>query len=655
MTEHAPTIRGLKLLGSGTTKVARDTLQTVFEKLAKEPFDKARSAFEKRGDKYVLPGGNAQYNLGQRKEFNRYIKRLVKESPVVRTPEATPRTVVASAPKPQETPRATKGPALWPETAPETAEPFGSEPAPEPRAKPKSKTQKIGEELEGFTDEVNESNPALFQQLHDIATAGDRETFNSTLTQYGLSEDAVTTLWRSYTRNVERVKNESAKKPPRAGGKIRPEARKAAPRMEKNKPGKRARPVPEARPVSEPGRDQTADPTVRADGRTGPEGFRVVGEEHLPERGADVDVGPYADSLDPYQREGVQRALTRLLNGKSFLLADGTGAGKTAQMLAVAAKMAEKGKVLIVTHDEKVASGERSSFVRDAERMGIDLVGGNIELTWYSQVRGGKTGQGKYTAVILDESHNLKNYNNPTYKAVKAIDAPVSMYVSATPSDTILGMVYYATDFFGKSPKELMAAIGFNLSTPKNGAAKIARIAVGKAGYVPDEVLGGIIKQLHVKMLQDGAKLVRGFDIPYEEVRVDIELSDAEAKEHNRLHNHFDSSEGRQGTNAYRNESLRLTERQKLRHVVADAVKANKAGRKVVIVSESVAPVPSSIPGLAAEWPGFLPEIVRELESRGLKVGQLYGRADLVTEHAPTIRGLKPSAAAASASAMSRA
>ncbi|HOO13150.1 MAG TPA: hypothetical protein PK684_09370, partial [Bacillota bacterium] len=73
--------------------------------------------------------------------------------------------------------------------------------------------------------------------------------------------------------------------------------------------------------------------------------------------------------LKDHQKEGVKLALEALENYGAFILADGTGAGKTAQMLAVAEHYSRQGKkVLLVLHN---AESFEEAFLRDAEVLGI--------------------------------------------------------------------------------------------------------------------------------------------------------------------------------------------------------------------------------------------------------------------------------------------
>jgi hypothetical protein len=77
----------------------------------------------------------------------------------------------------------------------------------------------------------------------------------------------------------------------------------------------------------------------------------------------------WSETLKDHQRDGIKLAIEGIDNYGAFILADGTGAGKTAQMLAVAEHYSRKGKkVLLVLHN---AESFEEAFIRDAKMLGI--------------------------------------------------------------------------------------------------------------------------------------------------------------------------------------------------------------------------------------------------------------------------------------------
>lgn len=76
-------------------------------------------------------------------------------------------------------------------------------------------------------------------------------------------------------------------------------------------------------------------------------------------------------SIFPHQYEGINRAIHGLLNNTGFLLADGTGAGKSIQMLLVGTYFYQKYKkpVALFTIDERVI---QTSFMPDGIKIGLE-------------------------------------------------------------------------------------------------------------------------------------------------------------------------------------------------------------------------------------------------------------------------------------------
>jgi hypothetical protein len=178
--------------------------------------------------------------------------------------------------------------------------------------------------------------------------------------------------------------------------------------------------------------------------------------------------------------------------GNGFILADGTGAGKTSQELAVAEMHRRDGKVvLIVTKSEVISRTGRGrpsggSFKSDGKRLGIKvqlLLGdekmqpGTIYLTSYDRIK--KLAPVEGQVVIFDESHALKNVESGRAAAgqehIDAADAV--MFASATPMDKVQHMPYLsrAGILEGKTPEEQMKALGLApfKKRVKGGAEKV--------------------------------------------------------------------------------------------------------------------------------------------------------------------------------------
>lgn len=139
------------------------------------------------------------------------------------------------------------------------------------------------------------------------------------------------------------------------------------------------------------------EPAVESERRHGGLAVHGDGKRHLPERGDYYCNDPYLkpvgiievlpeyvknpdrnyldrktlEFLRPHQVKGVNLSIESLLENNSFLLADGTGSGKTVQELTVAKYFVEnfpKNCVIIFTESDKIIS---KAFYADAEKMGV--------------------------------------------------------------------------------------------------------------------------------------------------------------------------------------------------------------------------------------------------------------------------------------------
>jgi hypothetical protein len=166
--------------------------------------------------------------------------------------------------------------------------------------------------------------------------------------------------------------------------------------------------------------------------------------------------------LSEEQRLGVSRAIEAIDSGSGFLFEDGTGVGKTRELLAVAEWARLRGnKVLIVSKksaiepykDKQGRFRPSGSFEDDSAAMGVpigflkardsELEKGKIYVSTYHDLRGLKVDGD--TVLILDEAHQLKN-SGTSEVAAAGIDlirrAKVTVFATATPGDKPYHLVY---------------------------------------------------------------------------------------------------------------------------------------------------------------------------------------------------------------------
>lgn len=200
-----------------------------------------------------------------------------------------------------------------------------------------------------------------------------------------------------------------------------------------------------------------------------------------------INIGKKAwDVLEEHQKDGVALAIQGLDTHGAFILADGTGAGKTAQMLAVAEHYSRSGKdVLLVLHDAK---SFEEAFLRDADLLGIPrtkfkflaatkkanqrekMRKGFINVIAYNYLSIGdepivqKLGRIP-DVVIFDEAHNLKNayQDDMGGKSSEGVDLSLAaekvMFVTATVAEKGEHLLYL--EKFGFLNKEYGGIEGF--------------------------------------------------------------------------------------------------------------------------------------------------------------------------------------------------
>lgn len=162
--------------------------------------------------------------------------------------------------------------------------------------------------------------------------------------------------------------------------------------------------------------------------------------------------------LKPHQVQGVAKSIEAIDQHGGFLLADGTGVGKTREILALARRYADQGKkVLIVTKHEAIKPDFKKntfegSMLHDSKAMGVDLTltdgnrSGQVNLTTYKYLREVSPMVDGDTIVIFDEAHSLKNSTSIQTKAGREISKKAKgvLYATATPADKPLQIPYLA-------------------------------------------------------------------------------------------------------------------------------------------------------------------------------------------------------------------
>jgi|GEM_PF-2583210 len=192
--------------------------------------------------------------------------------------------------------------------------------------------------------------------------------------------------------------------------------------------------------------------------------------------------GALARHLKRHATEAVLLCWQRFQQGaKSFLISDGTGAGKTRQALAVAQLYREAHptkSVLIVTQNERIIE---QAFGSDARVMEIPITPitsasamttPGIYVSTYTRLGKGDLDAACPGLVVYDESHNLKNYGSLKTKRGFALlqRARKSLLLTATPGDKAEHFGYLA-EAFGWSHTKAMRMLGYEWAEVARGVS----------------------------------------------------------------------------------------------------------------------------------------------------------------------------------------
>ncbi len=178
------------------------------------------------------------------------------------------------------------------------------------------------------------------------------------------------------------------------------------------------------------------------------------------------------EHLREHQIQGAALAIQAMDTQGGFLLADGTGAGKSRQLLAIAQAYADQGKkVLIVAPSQVIKQNWKKgtfegSYAKDGEAMGVqvaltrdgkDLTSGQISITTYDALSKVKDGVDGDTVLLWDEAHYMKNADSARSKhGIEMCKRAHSVcYATATPADKPEHIPYlFRTQIFKGHKKE---------------------------------------------------------------------------------------------------------------------------------------------------------------------------------------------------------
>ncbi|PJZ89544.1 DEAD/DEAH box helicase family protein [Leptospira levettii] len=320
--------------------------------------------------------------------------------------------------------------------------------------------------------------------------------------------------------------------------------------------------------------------------------------------------GAIQNSLSPHQQDGSNLCLEKFHSGeKGFVIADGTGGGKTRQALAIADSYlktinAEK-PIVIVTESDNILN---TAWMNDAQAMGLEInnakingfIPGKINITTYSQAEklSKNTDLG---LLIFDESHNLKNEDsNQTKLCMKAVgNSSHVLNCSATPIETPEHLGYLATSLGLDAERLIDFVNGPRSSTAYDKAMRL------------DSVFSDLTKK--------GLMVKREVSLSNLELNIKkVDLAKADQDEIQRLERQY--KENRGGATELMM-LRRVLEEKKVNHAI-DHLKSELAeGRQVVLFADRISD--TTLYGHTSA--GTLPLIEKKLKELGIEFESVYG------------------------------
>ena len=334
--------------------------------------------------------------------------------------------------------------------------------------------------------------------------------------------------------------------------------------------------------------------------------------------------GNILEVLRQHQIDGTQSAIYSMDNYGGFILADGTGAGKTMQELAVLNHYKQKGNSVIIVTEKQIIP----NFKEQAELLGINIelldnkVGklskdkNTITITTYSSLKKLKD---RADYIVFDESHNLKNHSSKKTKVGKSFadEAKGVMYASATPIDKTTQIQYLKETgvFDNTSFSKTMGALGYQY-VEKN----IGRRTVGAwERYVPQADAKQRLEDYFTELGNLGMLIKR-------EVRLDsLSVNVAETKLNKKVHGAIEKV----GLEYGNNEAIRLMSRRrylepyKMDKTVEVIDKKLAEGRKVVVFMDRVNDITDKEGEVASR--GTIQLLEERLKAKDIKTAAIYG------------------------------
>lgn len=238
-------------------------------------------------------------------------------------------------------------------------------------------------------------------------------------------------------------------------------------------------------------------------------GHRVpsVTMEHLmPKPVERVTSSSFNGGLDADQRVGVNLALEAISKpGGSFMLADGTGFGKTRQLIAIAESFRNENpgsKVLIISENKDLLANE---FVRDANALGVNMA--NFKTGTYNGLANGDFYHPddmfpeNWDLLVLDEAHNLANSGSQRTQAYMRLPVKHVVFATATPMDRVTDAAYFLARLNETNPQAIANSLGYKLT-------KMVNEKTGKEYEQAEELPGQDKDSIRLRIISERDKAI---------------------------------------------------------------------------------------------------------------------------------------------------
>ena len=315
--------------------------------------------------------------------------------------------------------------------------------------------------------------------------------------------------------------------------------------------------------------------------------------------------------LFPHQKDAVNLAMQKFKEEgeKGFILADGTGTGKTRQALALAQTFLEtmdaNKPIIIVTESDSILQGTWLKEKGDAEVMGLKInnakingfIPGMINITTYSRADQVRDLPNK-GLLIFDEAHNLKNMDGKQAQALtEAMKNSDHVFnCTATPMDKI-EHIDYLCDSLNMDVEQTTKAV--------------------KGKTATDTALN--LTSLFDDITRKGLMIKR--EVPFDNLEVNITGVKLSKENQKRLDKLLAQAKEKNNLADYP-KIRRFLEEFKVEQAIDDTIKDIKAGKQVVLFAERVSDSKRDDGTIS---PGTLPLLEKKLKAAGIPYESIYG------------------------------